>query len=548
MAKIAKSKRERASHRPSTPPRTEKADSRRDAETQGRELRGELAEGWIEVAITDVCDLNPPKPAVDSVPSNSKVTFVPMPAVDADARAITNPQVRAFEEVRKGFTSFRDNDVIVAKITPCFENGKAAICRGLVNGLGFGSTEFHVLRADGAVLPEYVYRFVQQDSFLRDGEANMTGSVGQKRVPAVWLGSLRIPLPPLAEQRRIVAQVEALLARVQAARTRLGKGPALLKRFRQSVLAAACSGQLTADWREENVVVETAAQLLERIGSERRQAKAFGRSRRRTPDDDDVTSEILSVTWDLPESWAWGAIKDILHYDRSAAYGVLQPGDNEPCGVPFVRVCDLVNGGIEPANIKRISPAIDRQYPRTRLQGGEVLVTLVGTIGRTAVVSHAMAGANVARAVGMLPLCPHASPVFVRLALDQPVKNRELDDLAREVARKTLNLGLLKAVRIPLPPLPEQHEIVRRVEALFALADRIEARVTVAMTRVEKITQAILAKAFRGELVPTEAELARQEGRDYEPASVLLERIRAEREATASPPPKGPRRRRTQHT
>jgi len=82
---------------------------------------------------------------------------------------------------------------------------------------------------------------------------------------------------------------------------------------------------------------------------------------------------------------------------------------------------------------------------------------------------------------------------------------------------------------VALPPLAEQHEIVRRVDALFALADKIEARVTAATARVEKITQAILAKAFRGELVPTEAELARVEGRDYEPASVLLERIRAER-------------------
>jgi type I restriction enzyme S subunit len=99
-----------------------------------------------------------------------------------------------------------------------------------------------------------------------------------------------------------------------------------------------------------------------------------------------------------------------------------------------------------------------------------------------------------------------------------------------------------------LPPLAEQHEIVRRVDALFALADKIEARLAAVTSRVEKITQAILAKAFRGELVPTEAELARAEGRDYEPASVLLERMRAAREATASTPPKGPRRRRTQHT
>ena len=114
--------------------------------------------------------------------------------------------------------------------------------------------------------------------------------------------------------------------------------------------------------------------------------------------------------------------------------------------------------------------------------------------------------------------------------------------------RPHLSFDHLRMTAVLLPPLAEQHEIVRRVDALFALADKIEARLAAATSRVEKITQAILAKAFRGELVPTEAELARAEGRDDEPASVLLERIRAAREATAFAPPKGPRRRRTQHT
>ena len=100
-----------------------------------------------------------------------------------------------------------------------------------------------------------------------------------------------------------------------------------------------------------------------------------------------------------------------------------------------------------------------------------------------------------------------------------------------------VNTTTIARIPVPFPPLAEQHEIVRRVDALFALADKIEARVTAATQRVEKITQAILAKAFRGELVPTEAELARQEGRDYEPASVLLERIRAERDAAPPRPP-----------
>ena len=208
--------------------------------------------GWSIQPIHAICAVNPKKPAIDALKPTDPVTFVPMPAGNADAGAITAPLFRAFADVRKGFTSFANEDVIVAKITPCFENGKAALCRGLTNGLGFGSTEFHVLRSNGAVLPEYIFHFVRQDSFRREGESNMTGSVGQKRVPAEWVKNVEIPIPPLAEQRRIVAKVEDVLGRVNTARQRLAKIPALLKRFRQSVLAAACAGRLTAEWRDEN--------------------------------------------------------------------------------------------------------------------------------------------------------------------------------------------------------------------------------------------------------------------------------------------------------
>lgn len=430
-----------------------------------------------------------------------------MPAVDADAGAITQPVDRPYAEVAKGFTAFRDGDVIMAKITPCMENGKAAIARGLTNSLGFGSTEFHVLRPTDRVLAEYVYCFIRQESFRQAAEMEMTGSVGQKRVPADFIENAEIPLPPLAEQERIVEAIERLTARVDAARARLAAVPAILKRFRQAVLAAACSGRLTEDWREAQRRGETAADLLRLIAEERQRMIAAGKRRKiRDAEEEQAQVDVQAATWDTPDTWTWCRISDLLHYERSAAYGVLQPGADLPDGIPFVRVCDLENGTVSTRAIKRIAAPIDAQYPRTRLHGREVLVTLVGTIGRTAVVQMELAGANVARAVGVLPLCPHAIPEYVRMALDVPAKNTELNDLAREVARKTLNLGLLKAVQVPLPPAAEQAEIVRRVESLMKLADAIERRVGAAHARADKLTQSVLAKAFRGELVPAAAD------------------------------------------
>jgi hypothetical protein len=158
--------------------------------------------------------------------------------------------------------------------------------------------------------------------------------------------------------------------------------------------------------------------------------------------------------------------------------------------------------------------------PTSVLRGGEVLVSVVGTIGRSAIAPLDLAGANIARAVAKVPVRDFEAQ-FVPLWLSTSRAQNWMVGDAREVARKTLNLQQLRTLPIPLPPLAEQKEIVRRVEALFALAYQIETRYAKAQAHCGKLTQAILAKAFRGELVP-------QDPND-EPASVLLERIRAER-------------------
>ena len=474
--------------------------------------------------IVAVCEINPPKPKGDAVPPQTPVTFVRMAAVDADAGAITDPQTRSFAEARNGFTSFRNDDVILAKITPCFENGKAAICRGLLNGLGFGSTEFHALRSKGAVLPEYLYHFVRQKSFCHDGQQNMTGSVGQKRVPATWLSAVPIPLPPLAEQKRIVAKVEEVLARVNAARRRLAKVPAILKRFRQAVLAAACSGRLTADWREGGSDLESVQDLIHRLRLQR-----------------GILRSDLGLL-DLPAGWSWTNLKTLMDPQEPFCYGVVQPGTDDPDGVFLVRAGDLEDGSVNMSNLRRIPRSVDTAYRRSRLRGGELLVTVVGAgIGESAIAPERCSGYNIARAVAKIPI-RHFSPRYVRLWMESETARGWMDADAREVARPTLNLEQLQTLPVPVPPEAEQNEIVRRVEGIFSLVDSAEARVAAGMRRAEKMVQAVLAKAFRGELVPTEAELAEKEGRGFESAEQLLARIRAARQAASAASVSAPRR------
>jgi len=181
---------------------------------------------WKQVRLGTVVTVNPPcaRPSGDT-----SVTFVSMADVSEDAKIVT-PQIRTFASVETGFTSFEEGDVLVAKITPCFENGKGAFACNLMNGRGAGSTEFHVLRANPKIDSRFLHWLSRDRCFRNMGEAVMEGSAGQKRLPASYLRTVKINLPPLAEQRKIAdiltAWDEALekLAALIAAKERCKKG------------------------------------------------------------------------------------------------------------------------------------------------------------------------------------------------------------------------------------------------------------------------------------------------------------------------------------
>jgi type I restriction enzyme S subunit len=186
---------------------------------------------WATKPLGEVCSINPKLSVSEAPDADVAVTFIPMAAVDEVRGVIADPQRRHYSEVAKGYTPFRDNDVLFAKITPCMQNGKAAIARNLCNGLGFGSTEFHVLRSTASVLPEWVFAFIRQPGFRTAAEVSFTGSAGQQRVPADFLKMFPIPVPPLAEQERIVKLLdeadELRKLRVQADRCTAALIPSL---------------------------------------------------------------------------------------------------------------------------------------------------------------------------------------------------------------------------------------------------------------------------------------------------------------------------------
>jgi type I restriction enzyme S subunit len=166
----------------------------------------------------EVCTLNPKKAEISRISDDTHVSFVPMAQVDDIFGIMNAAGERPLREVRNGYTYFAEGDVVFAKITPCMENGKSAVARNLKNGIGFGTTEFHVLRPGPLLTAEWLHLFVRRSALREEAKKNMHGAAGQQRVPIDFLRGAEIPVPPLEEQRRIVARIEELTRRAAEVR------------------------------------------------------------------------------------------------------------------------------------------------------------------------------------------------------------------------------------------------------------------------------------------------------------------------------------------
>ncbi len=444
-------------------------------------------------ALPDVVELNPRRFA-QQPNDDDLVSFVPMRAVAEESGLIDGREVRPWAEVKKGYTAFQDGDVIVAKITPCMENGKFALASALHGGRAAGSTEFHVLRAKPALLPRYLLHFVFTPEVRRAAKMNMKGAAGQLRVPIQFFEGLKIPVPPLDRQHEVVEYLDEQLSRLDASVAALHRVQCNLKRYRASVLKAACEGRLVPTEaelaRKEGRDFETGEQLLQRVLAERR-GKLAARGKHK-----EATSPSTAAFAPLPQAWAWSSVEQINLAARPCAYGVLQPGKDLPDGVRLVRVGDINDGQVDTENLKCIDPTIAAAYPRTKLSGGEVLITLVGAIGRTAIVPKSLEGANTARAVGVIPLSPLLSARWVELWLRNPTTVARMTAASHEVARKTLNLEDVRLAAVPVPPLAEQHRIVAEADRRLSLIRVAEAQVAANLARAQRLRQSILQAAF----------------------------------------------------
>jgi type I restriction enzyme S subunit len=503
------------------------------------EWNGDLPDGWVKATIEELCDFNPKHNG--ELSDETLVSFVPMAALSDVLGTIIEPQVRMLGEVRKGYTHFADGDVIFAKITPCMENGKAASVRGMTNSLACGTTEFYVFRPRGAIDPDFLFQFIRQSSYRRAARATMQSGVGQARVPKEFVLKTELLVPPLAEQKRIIAKIEALQERSQRAREALSEVEPLLEQFRQSVLAAAFRGDLTADWRTAHPNVEPASELLHRIRVERRRRweqaelskyEAKGEEppkswqekyKEPAPVDDSDLPE-------LPAGWVWAMIDELTSFITSGSRGWAKYYSD--AGPLFIRAQNIKTDCLVMDDIAHVKPPVGSEGERTRVTRDDLLITITGAnVTKAALVDINIDEAYVSQHVALVRLVEPMLAKYLHLWTISSANGRsQLLADAYGNGKPGLNLDNIRTMAVALPPATEQVALLAMLEEMLLKADLLSRDVQAVENDSNHLDQSIHAKAFRGELVP-------QDPSD-EPASMLLERIRAQRKRQAKAPGK----------
>ena len=335
----------------------------------------DIPESWAITTLGEACLINP-RFFTEPIEDDRELSFLPMAAVEARTGRIDLSRTRLFADVRKGYTRFSEGDVLFAKITPCMENGKIAVAKGLTNNCGCGSTEFHVLRPYKCVAENFLLFFLLQDAFRSEAQGNMAGTAGQLRVPAGFLEEAVLALAPLPEQRRIVAEVEKQFTRLDASVAALRRTQANLKRYRASVLRTACEGKLVPNEAElarlEGRDYEPADALLERILAERR-ARWESQEKRRGKYKEPVAPDTSNLP-ELTQGWVWATLAQISDLKGGVTKGRHYRAGESLTKVPYLRVANVQRGYLDLSEIKMIE-VTQEVADQLALVPGDILFT-----------------------------------------------------------------------------------------------------------------------------------------------------------------------------
>ena len=487
-----------------------------------------LPANWKWSQIAEIGMPSPRNAAADGTPAS----FVPMRMIAADYGVASSHEVRRWGDIKKGYTHFAEGDVGLAKITPCFQNGRSTVFRNLTGGLGSGTTELHIVRPL-LVNPNFIVLFLKCPYFIETGIPKMTGTAGQKRVPAKYFANSPFPLPPLAEQHRIVAKVNELMAlcdRLEAARadreaTRdrlataslaslnapnpnpamfqhnvafalnnlppLTTRPDQIKALRQSILNLAVRGKLVPQDPND----EPASELLKRITVERNclvAQKILRREKSLAAIDAD------EPPFKVPSGWEWARIGDAVLFTQ---YGTSTKASTAEEGVSVLTMGNIQDGLVVWRNEKRI-PITAGELPALYLKQFDLLYNRTNSaelVGKTGIyLGEDDCRTFASYLIRIRASRAHFSPHYLNLAMNTSEfrETQIVPLIKKQTGQANVNGTALRHMLIPVPPLAEQRRIVAKIDKLMALCDRLEASLATGDNTCRRLLAASLHEAL----------------------------------------------------
>lgn len=479
-------------------------------------MENNLPQGWVECSIGEIL-LSKKGKKPSSTIDGPKQGYVPYILIDE----MEGKPIRAYTNDTK-VSIIDEKDVLLVW------DGSIGKCGSGMRG-AIGSTLVGLKPLDNIPTKFLESTIKLQNNFIKE---TSTGT-GLQHINKDFFEICKIPLPPLPEQLRIIAKVDAVMLKVESNNQRLEKIPTILKRFRQSVLAAAANGKLTEEWRAKHQTIKAVnlsemnkeRERLQRENALRKGQKSFTYKQ---PVEIEIGERTKGVDelYKLPEKWIWVALDSCVWSVSDGPHFSPKYVEKEN-GIAFISSRNISYDKIDFSDAKYVSEEDHKEFIRRgKPENDDVLLTKGGTTGIAHKVNTEIEFSIWVHVALLKLIKKYVDADYFRDVLTSEFLYRQSQAQTHGVGNQDLGLTRMIFMTIPLPPLEEQKEIAKRVKQLFAFSEKLETRYTKAKTMIDKLPQSILAKAFRGELVP--------QNPNDEPASVLLERIKKEKEKLAA--------------
>lgn len=425
----------------------------------------DIPESWMWVRVQEITCLNPK----NDLPDELETSFIPMALVDDGYRNNHSFEIKAWRDIKKGFTHFADGDIGIAKITPCFQNRKSVVFRNLKNGYGAGTTELSVVRVVYDLLSrDFLLWFFKSAYFIENGVKSFTGTAGQQRIHKDYLATCVFPLPPLAEQKRIVSKIEELLPYIDRYELAWSKLEQFNSRFpedmKKSLLQYAIQGKLVEQRPEEG----TAEELFAKIQVEKQRLIAQKKIKKEKPLPEITDDE---KPFDIPESWKWVRVGDIFAHNTGKAMNSTAKKVDKPGSVKrFITTSNLYWNSFDFSSVKEMFFS-DDELERCTVTKGDLLMCEGGAYyGRTAIWNYDY---DICFQNHVHRLRPYqAVELLFFYYLFYFYKSMNMMN-AKGTAMPGLSSQTLHQMVVPLPPRSEQKRIVEKLERLLQLCVRL---------------------------------------------------------------------------